>query len=373
MIITQTPIRVSLFGGGTDFPDYFEREGGCVLATTIDKYIFVTIKERFDDMIRVGYTKTEMVEEVDQVQHDLVREALRLTGVGRGVEITTMADIPSHGSGLGASSAVTVGLLNAMYAYQGEAVPAERLAREACQIEIDVLGRPIGVQDQYIAAYGGLRFMSFKNGRSVELETVNLVGAPGRCLDRNLLLFYTGIRRQASHILTEQKANIGERLEVLREMKKLAVNGRAHLEAGNIDGLGELLHQGWMLKKQMASQISNSTIDDIYQTARRVGALGGKVTGAGGGGFILLYCPWEHQEQLRAALHGLRELPFRTERFGSKVIFNYRRLNETGAGAGVTVQAVALLMLHGDALPLALGEAAMHRISIKKAGLSVGG
>ncbi|MGQ9787039.1 MAG: GHMP family kinase ATP-binding protein, partial [Anaerolineae bacterium] len=174
MIITQTPIRVSLFGGGTDFRDYYEREEGCVLSTAIDKYIFVVIKERFDDLIRVGYTRTEMVECVDQVQHDLVREALRKTGITRRVEIDTMADIPSEGSGLGSSSAVTVGLLNAMYNYLGETVTAERLAREACQIEIEVLGRPIGVQDQYIAAYGGLRFMTFTREGRVIVEHVQI-------------------------------------------------------------------------------------------------------------------------------------------------------------------------------------------------------
>jgi D-glycero-alpha-D-manno-heptose-7-phosphate kinase len=327
MIITQTPIRVSFLGGGTDFPDYFEREGGCVLSTTIDKYIFVIIKERFDDLIRVGYTKTEIVERVGQVQHELVREALRKTGIIQRVEIATMADIPSEGSGLGASSAVTVGLLNAMYAYLGEVAPAEQLAREACQIEIETLGRPIGMQDQYIAAYGGLRFITFNNGGSVQVEPLRVSDAVRRRFGQNLLLFFTGMTRQASDILTEQKAHIAERLDVLGELKKLAMVSRACLEAGDIDGLGELLHQGWMLKKQMASQISNDTIDEMYQAARRAGALGGKVAGAGGGGFMLLYCPWERQEDLRATLHGLRELPFRLERYGSKVMFNYRRYN----------------------------------------------
>jgi D-glycero-alpha-D-manno-heptose-7-phosphate kinase len=327
MIITQTPIRVSLFGGGTDFADYYLREEGCVLSTAIDKFIFVTIKERFDDLIRVGYTRTELVESVDQLQHDLVREALRKTGITRRVEISTMADVPSEGSGLGASSAVTVGLLNAMYAFLGEVASAEQLARQACHIEIEALDRPIGVQDQYIAAYGGLRFMTFTREGNIVIESMKIGESVRRRLDQNLLLFYTGMTRQASDILSEQKDNIAERLEVLREMKQLAVTGRACLEAGEADMLGELLHRGWMLKKQMASRISNGAIDEMYRTARQTGALGGKITGAGGGGFLLLYCPWQHQEDVRAALHGLRELPFRTERFGSRVIFNYRRYN----------------------------------------------
>ena len=327
MIITQTPIRVSLFGGGTDFRDYYEREEGCVLSTAIDKFIFVTIKERFDDLIRVGYTRTEMVEKVDDLQHDLVRETLRRTGISSRVEISTMADIPSEGSGLGSSSAVTVGLLNAMYAFLGETAPAEQLAREACQVEIETLGRPIGIQDQYIAAYGGLRFMTFARGGEVIMERIRIDDNVRRRLDQNLLLFYTGIVRQASDILSEQKTNIGDRLAVLREMKQLAMSGRACLEAGDADALGELLHQSWALKKQLASKISNGTIEEMYQAGRNAGALGGKITGAGGGGFLLFYCPVSSQDRLRAVLSGLRELPFRIERFGSKVIFNYRRYN----------------------------------------------
>jgi D-glycero-alpha-D-manno-heptose-7-phosphate kinase len=328
MIITQTPIRVSLFGGGTDFRDYYAREEGCVLTTAIDKYIYVVAKERFDDLIRVGYTRTELVDCVDRVQHELVREALRTTGVLQRIEIDTMADIPSEGSGLGSSSAVTVGLLNALYAYQGETAPAEHLARTACRIEVETLGRPIGIQDQYIAAYGGLRFITFACDGSVTVESVQLDDSVRRRLDQSLLLFYTGMVRQAGDILHEQRNNIADRLAVLREMKRLAVEGRACLETGALDDLGRLLHQSWQLKKQMASRISNGQIDAMYAAARKAGALGGKITGAGGGGFLLLYCPYQRQDRVRAALTGVgRELPFRTERFGSKVIFNYRRYN----------------------------------------------
>jgi len=325
MIIVQTPLRVSFFGGGTDLRSFFAVEGGCVLSSAIDKYIFITIKKRFDQLLRIGYTRTEMVESVGEVQHELIREALRKTGISRGVEVTTMGDIPSAGSGLGSSSTVTVGALHAMYTFLGEIVPAERLAREACEIEIDILGKPIGVQDQYIAAYGGLRFMEFTLAGQVLCERIDLGSDLLRRLNESLLLFFTGVTRQADSILGEQKRNIHDRMAILREMKQMAYTARDELQAGNLEALGRLLHEGWQLKKQLASQISNGAIDEMYQTARRAGALGGKITGAGGGGFLLLYCRPERREAVRDALKPLQELPFQLERDGTKVILNYRR------------------------------------------------
>lgn len=325
MIIVQTPLRVSLFGGGTDFPSYFCEEGGRVLTTAIDKYIFVTVKKRFDDLLRVGYTKTEMVHRVDDLQHELIREALRLTGIDHGIEVTTMGDIPSAGSGLGSSSTVTVGSLQAIYTLLGEIVPAERLAREACKIEIDVLGKPIGIQDQYIAAYGGLRLMEFHTDGKVTMEKIVLETPHKRRLNENLLLFFTGTTRQAASILSEQVNNINARKLILRQMAEMAVTASQELRSGNIEAIGELLHEAWVLKKQLASGISNGEIDALYDDARRAGAVGGKITGAGGGGFLLLYCPHEKQEAVRQALHCLQELPFKLESDGSKVIFNYKR------------------------------------------------
>lgn len=324
MIIVQSPLRISLFGGGTDFPDYYLQEGGCVLSTAIDKFIFVVIKQRFDDKLRIGYTRTEMVDSVDEIQHELIREALRMTGISRGVEITTMGDIPA-GSGLGSSSAVTVGALNAMYTYLNDGTSAARLAREACEIEIEKLKKPIGVQDQYISAYGGLRFIEFHTDGEIEVEKVKLNASLKRCLNESLLIFFTGVTRQADTILAEQQVNIARRMAVLREMKQMAYTARQELEAGNIDALGQLLHESWLLKKQLASRISNGFIDEIYQTARAAGALGGKILGAGGGGFLLLYCPFHRRESVRSALQNLQELPFQLEPDGSKVIFNYRR------------------------------------------------
>lgn len=325
MIIVQTPLRISLFGGGTDFRDFFMEEGGCVLTSAIDKYIFVTIKERFDSKLRIGYTQTEMVDEIDEIHHELIRESLRITSIRRGVEITTMADIPSEGSGLGSSSTVTVGALHAMYAYLGEIVPAERLAREACKIEIEILGRPIGIQDQYIAAYGGLRFFEFSSDGQVTSHKIELSSDAQRALNSNFMLFFTGMSRNASTILKEQVGNMKHRLGELREIKQMAHQARHAIESENLDALGVLLHQSWELKKRLAGTISNGRINAMYEAARRAGAIGGKIAGAGGGGFLLLYVPLEQQERVRRQLNGLQELPFRLEDDGTKVIFNYRR------------------------------------------------
>lgn len=325
MIIVQTPLRISLFGGGTDFPSFFMEEGGCVLSSAIDKFIFVTIKGRFDNKLRIGYTQTEMVDSIDQIHHELIRESLRVTGIDHGVEITTMGDIPSEGSGLGSSSTVTVGSLHAMYAYLGEIVSAERLAREACVIEIDTLGKPIGVQDQYIAAYGGLRFIEFMPDGEVKADNVRIPVDAQRVLNDNFLLFFTGVSRRSSTILEEQKSNIKGRSGELREIKQMAYQARADIEKGNFDAIGDLLNKSWELKKRLAGTISNGRINEIYEGARRAGAIGGKITGAGGGGFLMLYVPYEVQGRVRNALSGLQELPFRLESDGTKVIFNYRR------------------------------------------------
>ncbi len=325
MIIVQTPLRVSFLGGGTDFPSYFMEEGGTnVLSSAIDKYIFVTIKKRFDAKIRVGWTRTEIVDTVDEVQHELIREAMRLTGIRKGVEITTMGDIPA-GAGLASSSAVTVGALHAMYAQLGELVTRDRLAEEACEIEINRLKKPIGVQDQYICALGGFRFLEFHPDGKVISERIELEPRLANRLNESLLLFYTGMTRSADSILDEQKANIDNSRKLLHRIKQMACLAREELLAGNLDIIGELLHESWMLKKQLASKVSNPTIDAIYDAALKAGAIGGKIAGAGGGGFFLIYCPYEKREAVRDALGTLEEVPFSLEPSGSKVIFDYRR------------------------------------------------
>ncbi|MBP7693756.1 MAG: GHMP kinase [Anaerolineales bacterium] len=325
MIIVQAPLRISFLGGGTDFPDYYREDGGAVLSCAIDKYIFVTVKKRFDHLLRIGYTRQEMVERVADIQHELIREALYKTGITEGLEITTMGDIPSAGSGLGSSSTVTVGALHALHSYSGELITADQLAREACQIEIETLGKPIGVQDQYIAAFGGLRLFEFHRDGSVSSERLALPASQIMHLNESLLLFFTGITRKADNILGEQKRNIQDRRAILGEMQAMARQARDELLTGRLESLGAMLHHGWELKKKLASQISNDGIDDLYSAARQAGAVGGKITGAGGGGFLLFVCPPERRAAVRAALRHLQELPFQLEQDGSKVIFNYRR------------------------------------------------
>lgn len=325
MIVVQTPLRISFFGGGTDFKAFYSQEGGCVLSSAINRYVYVILKERYDDCIRAGYSRTELVDSVDELEHDLIRESLRVAGIHNGVEISTMADIPSRGSGLGSSSTVTVGLLNAMHHHRGEPCDQDTLAREACQIEIEKLGKPIGRQDQYIAAYGGRRFIDFDQCGCVRVAPADGDPDVWDRLDDRLMLFFTGITRQADTVLREQERNINDRLAFLRQIKALARQGWDALLANELDDFGRLLNTGWGLKRQLAGGVSSPAIDDLYCRALHAGALGGKIAGAGGGGYLLLYVPPARQDAVRNALAPLNELQFNLEPEGSKVILNYRR------------------------------------------------
>lgn len=326
MIITQTPLRISFAGGGTDLPDFYEVHGGAVCSSAIDKFVYCIVKERFDDKIYVNWSKKEIVDSVDQIEHDLVREAMRKVGVTKGVEISFLSDIPSEGSGLGSSSTVTVGVLHALYAYVGETPTAEQLAREACDIEIRKLGKPIGVQDQYIAAYGGLRYFQFGPGPTVKVNTVAVPRSTLEDLDNILMLFFTGKTRKADSILAKQKANIGQNEQVLKQMAQQAAEVRQLLEAGDVMALGPLLHRGWEAKRQVTGgATTNNDLDEMYQRALAAGCLGGKIAGAGGGGFFLLVVPSERRQAVRKALANLREMPFRLERGGSRIVLNMQR------------------------------------------------
>lgn len=325
MIVVQAPLRISFFGGGTDLPAFYTRESGCVLSAAIDKRVYVIVKERFDDLIYVNYSRKEIVQHINELQHGLVREAMRVTGVDRAVEITTLADVPSEGSGLGSSSSIVVALLLALYTYQGETPTAERLAQEACRIEIQSLGKPIGKQDQYIAAYGGMRHFAFFPDGSVEVNGVSLSDSLRVRLGHRLMLFYTGQTRSADVILLEQVQRIADSLDILRAMKAQVERGKGLLFGGDLDGFGALLHEAWLLKRELAGGITNGQIDAMYEAARAAGALGGKVPGAGGGGFLLLYVPPHAQDAVRGALQGFREVPLGLERDGAKVVFNSRR------------------------------------------------
>ncbi|MFH1011840.1 MAG: GHMP kinase [bacterium] len=325
MVITQTPLRISFAGGGTDLEEFYKDGAGGVISCTVDKYIFVIIKERFDERIVLNYSRNETVDGVHELKHELVRHAMMMTGIEKGVEISTLADIPSEGSGLGSSSSLTVGLLNTFYMFQGEQVTAERLAEEACRIEIELCGKPIGKQDQYIAAYGFLRRLTFHPDGRVDARKVPISDTVFRRFAQNLMLFYTRRTRQASEILHEQRDNTKSRRALLEAMLPMIERIERALLEGEFDEVGRALHEGWTLKKKMADKISDKQIDRIYERARGAGALGGKITGVGGGGFMLLYVPFEKQDAVRAALSDLYELPFLLERDGSKVIFNLKR------------------------------------------------
>ncbi len=318
MIITTTPFRVSFSGGGTDLKDYYKLGYGSVLSTTINKYMYITVNKSFDDRIRISYSETEIVDHIDKLKHPIVKAALKLVGIKKGIEITSIADMPKK-SGLGSSSSFTVGLLNALYAYQGKLKSAEELAKEACRIEIDILKEPIGKQDQYAAAYGGFNHIMFYSNGSVTVEPV--ISKKLKLLEHNLLLFYTNIQRSASSILTEQKSKIAETKGILDKMAHLSLDMKSFLLNNHLDNFGALLDKEWGLKKQLASNVSNPIIDGYYNKAKKAGALGGKIAGAGVGGFLLIYCELNKQHKVKEALKKLRCIPFSFEKQGSQIRF----------------------------------------------------
>jgi D-glycero-alpha-D-manno-heptose-7-phosphate kinase len=326
MIISQTPLRIGLLGGGTDLPGYYREYGGRVLNAAIDKYVYVIVKQRFDDAIYVNYSKKEIVSRVDDLEHELVREAMHMAGVVNGVEITTLADIPSGGgSGLGSSSAVTVGLLQALFAYQGRQVSGEELAERACTIEIDRCHKPIGKQDQYIAALGGIRDIRFGPGDEVVATELGLSAAGRRALQQQIMLFYTGITRSADAILVKQRANISStrpQLDLLRDLAGFAVDRLRH---GDVDSIGPAMRESWEAKRKLAAGVSTDDVDAAVARALDAGATGAKLTGAGGGGFLLVICPPEHQRAVRESLTEMRELPVSLDRLGSRIMLNVQR------------------------------------------------
>ncbi len=323
MIITRTPFRISFVGGGTDLPDFYRVKSGAVVSTAINKYMYIMVNQRFTDAIRVSYySKTEIVDSVEEIKHPLVREALKLVGVTRGIEIASIADVHA-GAGLGSSASFTVGLLNALYAYRGILKSAEELAKEACHIEIDLLGEPVGKQDQYIAAYGGFRYIQFNPDDTVFTEPIIWSVENREELKQNLLLLYTGDVHEAGSILGEQKANLkqSDKMASLEKLRDMAFELKEQLNKNASPRiLGEFLHQGWLLKRELANGISSDKIDGYYEKAVAAGALGGKLLGAGGGGFLLLYCPRERQPKVKEALD-LPELEFSFEPEGSKIIY----------------------------------------------------
>jgi D-glycero-alpha-D-manno-heptose-7-phosphate kinase len=297
MIITRTPLRISFFGGGSDFKSFYEKYGGAVLSTTINKYIYVIVNPNPDKSI-------------NNVDNEIIRTCMKYTGITKGIGIAIMSDVPA-GAGLGGSSALTVGVLNALHAFKGEKITAKQLAQEACHIEIDILKSPIGVQDQYAAAYGGLRLYRFsKDGVTNEKLSVKRI-------IYNLVMFYTGVTRKANKILKVQNKNVSQNTEVLEILRDFALNSIGTIGKA---GFGTMLDQNWQWKKKMANSISNPQIDKWYDKALKAGATGGKLLGAGGGGYFLFYCPTGVKEKVRRALK-LEKFEFKLETEGSRIIY----------------------------------------------------
>ena len=321
MIITKTPLRISFAGGGTDIRDFYKREQGAVVSTAIDKHVYIVLHNFFYEKILLKYSRTELVRSPEKIKHPIIRECFLKTGVKSKIELASFADIPASGTGLGSSSAFTVGLLKALYMHKSISKTNKELAEEACDIEINRLKEPIGKQDQYACAVGGLNLITFNRDESVGIEPINLPHKTMQELQENMVLLFTGITRKARTVLSEQKKEMrkGEKIKTMIKMRDLALELRDQLRAGNIDSMGEILHKNWLLKKSLAQGISNEKIDRYYAKALEAGATGGKILGAGGGGFLLLYCPKEKQEKLVRTL-GLQRMQFRFEHSGSRIV-----------------------------------------------------
>jgi len=324
VIVTKTPLRMSFVGGGSDLPVFYRRYGGAVVSTAIDKFVYITLNKKFDQGIRLCYSRVEKPASVAKIKHPLVREALQMLGIPGGIEIMSTADIPAAGAGLGSSSSYTVGLLNTLHAYKGQFASADMLAREACEIEIERCGDPIGKQDQYAAAFGGLNFIQFHPDDSVSVDPIICKRETLLRLQSSILGFYTGITRSASAVLEHQQEAVKSqrtKQRVLQQMVELAHELRTELQNNNVGAFGELLHENWRLKRSLTPQVSSTQIDGWYEQARRAGAEGGKLLGAGSGGFLIFSAAPDRHEAIAFELAALRRVNFGFEPQGSKVIF----------------------------------------------------
>lgn len=324
MIISRTPLRISFCGGGSDIASYYRYKPGAVVSTTINKYIYITVNKKFDDLIRASYSITEFVNHPKELKHELIKESLLLLKITKGIEITSISDIPSKGTGLGSSSSYTVGLLNALHAFKGEFSSPERLASEACYIEIDKCKKPIGKQDQYAAAFGNFNFIVFSTDGQVRVDPIIMPVKLKKKLEENLLMLYTGITRSTDSILKEQDQKTKEKSDtviILDKMVNLARELKTSLEKGSLADFGGLLHENWKLKKKLAKGITNKKIDQWYNIGRKNGAIGGKILGAGGGGFLLFYAPKKDHLKIIRALPELKPMAFNFEPEGSKIIY----------------------------------------------------
>lgn len=324
MIISRTPLRISFVGGGSDIASYYRYSPGAVVTTAINKYIYIMVEKQFDGRIIVQYSKTEIVKRVVDIRNNLVREAMKMTGIDGGIHVTSISDVPAEGTGMGSSSAYVVGLLNAFYAYQGKYVSAQQLAREACTIEIEILRKPIGKQDQYIAAYGGFQYIQFHPDHTVSIDSIVCLSETKKILEKRLLLLYTGLTRSTDSILAKQSKHMEievEKRNNMRTMVELAGFMRESVSNNDLHTFGDLLDKNWSLKKTMTDHITTKQIDRWYGIAKKYGAVGGKVLGAGGGGFLLLYAHPQFHGKIKKVLHELVPLDFQFEPQGSKIIF----------------------------------------------------
>jgi len=324
MIVSRTPLRMSFVGGGSDLPSYYRKKGGAVLSTSVDKYMYVTVNKKFDNKIRLSYSITENENNIQQIKHPIVRNTLELLDIQGGVEITSISDIPSQGSGLGSSSSYTVALLHALYAYKGESISKEELGRLSSHIEIDLCGDRIGKQDQYAAAFGGLNLIEFNEDDSVVVTPVICKPETIKKMEESIIVFYTGRTRSASTLLSEQSDNMkkADKRELMSNMVSLAYDMRSLLENDDIEPLGELLDQNWQLKRQMTVGISDLQIDGWYSKGILAGATGGKLLGAGNGGFMMFFAPKEKHTDIIKAMKGLQRVPFSFDDKGSKIVFS---------------------------------------------------
>ena len=326
MIVSKTPLRASFFGGGTDFHAYFHNSKygfGSVISTGINMYVYIIVNKRFDNKIRLVYYGNELVDSVDDIKHNIIREALKITGITSGIEILYLADLPmtNLGVGLASSSALAVGVLNALHAYKGEIVTKEQLAKEAIDIEINRLHQQIGIQDQYAVSYGGFNRYIFNSDDSVVIKPVELKLSVKKRLFNNLMLFYTGIPRESKKIFEEHKETTKNRSEILDELVMTTDEVMGYLQREEFDEIGTLLDKTWKIKKQFASGVSNSEIDEMYNLAINAGAFGGKILGAGGGGFLLLYVPIKKQSDVKEALANYTQVDFTFDKEGSKIVY----------------------------------------------------
>jgi D-glycero-alpha-D-manno-heptose-7-phosphate kinase len=329
MIVSRAPLRFSLGGGGSDLPAYAEQHGGFVVSAAIDKYVYVTANRRFYRSMRLAYSRTEIVERVDDVQHPIFREALAMLGITHSIELTSVAELPSN-SGLGSSSTFTVALLNALHAYKREFVSSQQLAEEACALEIDRLGEPIGRQDQYIAAYGNITALRFEPGGAVHVEPVPVSDEVIDELESNLVIVYSGVERQARSVLSDQTRALGQggaATDGMHRIKALGHEVYRLLTEGDVDGYGELLHEHWTHKRKQVSAMSDASLDEHYAAARKAGAIGGKLMGAGGGGFFMFYVRPADKRRLIEVMEarGLRRLRFHFEMDGARIMANLQR------------------------------------------------